>query len=170
MTNGDIQDNEPIEIPTNYRGRSVSRRDLGLSEALKAYRKQARMPQWVLAEILGVTQRVIGDIEAVQYVHPDLKDRVREYLRTAPRARKVRSLTERRELSNVYLTSKLLLWAKITDMPSEGVEAVRALKEAYDRAKREEGLAHIPMIQLEVENALTLATRGAYYRERRKTS
>jgi hypothetical protein len=136
-----------------------------LARMLKDYRKAARMPQWVLAELLGLEQSEVALVEAAKPVSDTVEEQVRGYLATAPRPRKLRSVGDGgapAQHNNIYLTAKLLLWAQKTDMSTEGVEAVRVLKAAYDTAKRDFGLASIPMVQLEVENALTLATRGRY--------
>lgn len=134
-----------------------------LARQLKDYRKAARMPQWVLAELLQLEQAVLADAEAARQVSDTVEEQLRGYLATAPRPRRLRSVSDDpNRKNNIYLTAKLLLWANKTNMPAEGVEAVRALKAAYEVAKRDMGLASIPMVQLEVENALTLATRGRY--------
>lgn len=152
----------PSTQPVAY----AHRNDLSLQERCRQYRKATKMPQWVLAKVAGVEEHHIRAIELLQEVNDEIKAKVREYLAEAPKPRKVRVAGSRP--NNLYLTSKLLTWARIAGMPSDGVEAVKALKDAYDRAKREQGLASIPLIQLEVENALTLATRGRYYSERRR--
>lgn len=139
--------------------------DFDLSARLKTYRKQARMPQWVLAQILDISDHSISDVELVKPVSADIKRALREYLNTAPKPRRLRDVRDKNRTNNIYLTMKLMTWARITGMDSTAVDAARVLKEAYDRAKREQGLANIPLIQLEVENALTLATRGRYRRE-----
>jgi DNA-binding XRE family transcriptional regulator len=144
----------------------INRNDASLAERCKEYRKATRMPQWVLAEILGLHQKEISRIELSDSTNEEAKAMLREYLKDAPRPRKVRAVN--RQLSNIYLTQKLLVWAEKANMSTEGLEAVRALKAAYDTAKRDFGLASIPLIQLEVENALTLATRGRYHRARRE--
>jgi len=140
------------------------RRATPLGRALLEYRKQARMAQWVLAELLGLEQAVVADLEAARPVPAEVLEQVRGYLKTAPRPRNKTQAQVREENKgkNLYITPKLLLWASKVNMPTEGMEAVRALKEAYEVAKRDLGLASIPMVQLEVENALTLATRGHY--------
>jgi hypothetical protein len=122
------------------------------------------MTQWVFAKVVGVEEYQIRDLELLQCHNNDVKLLVTQYLATAPRPRQVRAVSDRPK--NVYLTVKLMTWAKITGQPTSGLEAVKGLREAYERAKREEGLASIPLIQLEVENALTLATRGAYRKMR----
>jgi hypothetical protein len=134
-----------------------------LARTLKDYRKAARMPQWVLAELLQLEQHVIADVEAARPVTDAEEEQVRGYLASAPRPRRLRQILNDDSVpKNLYITPKLLLWAEKTAMPTEGMEAVRALKAAYEQAKRDYGLASIPMVQLEVENALTLATRGRY--------
>lgn len=139
-----------------------------LIRSVLEYRKRARVTQALLAELCGVNVKSISRLERHEPLSEDIRSRVREYLADAPVWRTVRTTPKRPP--NVYLTQKLLTWAKITNQPSESVEAVRALKDAYERAKRDEGLASIPLIQLEVENALSLATRGAYYKKLRATS
>jgi DNA-binding XRE family transcriptional regulator len=128
--------------------------DDALIIAVQKYRKQARMTQGLFAHFCGVTDKIISNFERHLPASDDTRGKIKAFLAGAPR--------------QPTLTKKLLTWAQVTNMPSEGIEAVRALKEAYDRAKREEGLASIPLIQLEVENALTLATRGHYYKNRNK--
>lgn len=134
-----------------------------LAQSLREYRKGARMPQWVLAEVLQLEQQVLADAETGRPVTEAEEEQLRSYLATAPRPRRLRALQEDPSTPKAtYITPKLLLWAQKTNMSTEGMEAVRALKAAYEVAKRDFGLASVPMIQLEVENALTLATRGRY--------
>jgi len=139
-----------------------TRREL-LGQSLREYRKQARMHQWVLAELLEIEQSVLADAEAGRAVEDSVEELLRSYLRTAPRPRKLVALRQDPSTPKAtYITPKLLLWASKTGMSTQGMEAVRALRDAYEVAKRDFGLASIPMVQLEVENALTLATRGRY--------
>jgi DNA-binding XRE family transcriptional regulator len=142
--------------------------DDALIIAVQKYRKQARMTQGLFAHFCGVTDKIISNFERHLPASDDTRGKIKAFLAGAPRqpTHTLRAVNTRPP--NIYLTKKLLTWAQVTNMPSEGIEAVRALKEAYDRAKREEGLASIPLIQLEVENALTLATRGHYYKNRNK--
>lgn len=139
--------------------------DDALIRGVRDYRKRAHVTQALMAELCGVHPKTISRLERHEPLAEDTRSRVREYLANAPVWQVLRPAPKRPP--NVYLTQKLLTWATITKQPTESVEAVRALKEAYERAKRDEGLASIPLIQLEVENALSLATRGAYYRKLR---
>ena len=142
---------------------TTTRRAEKLGQQLREYRKQARMPQWVVAELLGLEQQVVANLEAGKPVLVEVEEQVRGYLQSAPRPRRAAAaIREESKGKQLYVTAKLLLWAEKTNMSTEGMEAVRALKEAYEVAKRDLGLASIPMVQLEVENALTLATRGHY--------
>lgn len=138
-----------------------------LARATREYRKRAHMTQGLLAEFVGISRTAIQHLEHHEPVTDETRAKMREFLANADSSRRGNLRGLKRRPTQVYLTAKLLTWARITQQPAESVEAVRALKEAYDRAKREEGLASIPLIQLEVENALTLATRGAYYRAQR---
>lgn len=134
---------------------------ISLQDKLKEYRKQARLSQGLLGQIIGYDKRTVSDFELYKTVPTEFVSVIKRYLAEAPRPRKDKTAPTNRP-KNIYLTTKLLTWANITGMTTDGIEAVRAIKDAYETAKREQGLASIPLIQLEVENALTLATRGAY--------
>ena len=134
--------------------------------AVQAYRKRAHMTQGLFAEFVGVSDKVISNFERHLPASEDTRVRIRAYLAGAPALHPLRVVAKRPP--NIYLTKKLLTWARITNQPSESIESIRALKEAYEKAKRDQGLASVPLIQLEVENALTLATRGAYLRRLRR--
>lgn len=135
--------------------------------AVQQYRKRNFMTQGLFAEFVGVSDQTISNLERHRPITEDTAVKVREFLATAVDHRQIKEVKPRPK--RIYLTEKLLVWARITSMPTESVEAVRALKDAYDHAKEFEGLASVPLIQLEVENALTLATRGGYWRKRRSS-
>jgi hypothetical protein len=65
----------------------------------------------------------------------------------------------------IYLSSKMQVVMRLAGMPMN-LEGVKAAKNWYDRTKRETNLANITLVQIEVENALNLATRGSYRRKR----
>lgn len=63
----------------------------------------------------------------------------------------------------LVLSPKMQLWAEIKGISLQNTVAILG---SYDEAKRN-GLARIDIIQLEVENALILATKGRYKRVNR---
>jgi hypothetical protein len=65
----------------------------------------------------------------------------------------------------IYLSSKMQVYIfRILGISRRNLEGIIAAKARYDIDKKEKGLASIKLIQMEVENALILATDGRYKR------
>ena len=83
----------------------------------------------------------------------------------APARRRKRSYSRPQA---VYLTAKMQTWMRLKGLwgDSRLQGEVKAAKELYDYEKENLGLASIPLIQMEVENALVLASKGKYKRSK----
>lgn len=63
--------------------------------------------------------------------------------------------------ASIVLSAKLQSWAKIKGIQFANAKSIRDM---YENEKKVFGLASISRIQLEVENALIVATNGKYKR------
>lgn len=86
----------------------------------------------------------------------------------APRKAKVENIRHIKEekapglpLKPIYISKKMQVVMRLAGMPMD-LAGVKAAQTWYNETKRTTNLASITLIQIEVENALNLATRGAY--------